>query len=365
MAKLFRCGSASSARGASAGGRGSRFRARGGNLLPSTPMKLLMTCDRCTVELLEAGLQLGSNEFEQRHWFQHVDVNDEGFYRVTCPKGHSIACALSNRIYELLFDRAGSALLDGYYREAIATFASALERFFEFYTRVVARNRGIPEQAIARFWKPIGARSERQLGAFYLAYLVQNQSEFPGVQQKMEELRNSVVHKGVFATEQDARSYGAYVYDTICSLLDAMRQDMAEALEAQRTAEYQREVETGIARTKHQGNVGGMGLVTMIHGFGSTRRTFEESLDHFGRHNPWNIGGYSTRLGTLAQASGMTVRQFLAELASGRYASAFRAAPPLEGAASASAGGKEGLPRQSDESAENAGDELKEPRSDE
>lgn len=297
-------------------------------------MKLLMTCGKCTAELLESGLQLGTDEFELRYWFQHVDVNDEGFYTVTCPKGHSVACALSNRIYELLFDRAGCALLDGYYREAIATFASALERFFEFYVRVVARHRGIEQQVIAKFWKPIGNRSERQLGAFYFAYLIQNQCEFP-VRQKMEELRNTVVHKGAFASEQDARSYGAYVYDTICRLLETMRRDMTEALEAQRTAEYLGEVKRGIARTEHRGNVDGMGLVTMIQGAGATTRTFEEALEHFERHNPWNIGGYSTRLGTLAKAHGMTVRQFLAELASGKYASALGSRAGFEGAAPA------------------------------
>jgi hypothetical protein len=292
-------------------------------------MKLMLNCHQCSMDLLESGIKLGSEEFEAKHWFEHVYENDQGFYVTTCSKGHQIACGLSNRNFEILFDRATCALLDGYYREAIATYASSLERFFEFYVRVACRSQGLPSEKIVAFWKSIGNRSERQLGSFYLAYLLQNKAEFSGTKQKMEELRNDVVHKGLFANREDAHRYGEYVYNILWDVLKTMQSGMSQALDDELSQAYLDEVNRGRERTGYQGNIGGIGLSTLVQSHATKAADFSEAVADFERRNPWNIGGYDTRLGTLARQAGLSLRDYLREFASGKYASAFNAPSQL------------------------------------
>jgi hypothetical protein len=292
------------------------------------PMKLLMSCSECLQELISEGVRLGSQAFEDRQWVEFIDVNDQGVYSTTCPEGHKVICGLSNRHYELLFDRAACAFVDGYYREAIATFASALERFFEFYIRVVARHSGIVDSALTDFWRPLGNRSERQLGAVYFAYVIQNKRAFPYAHQKMEELRNNVVHKGLFATQTNAFEFGEYVYDTIWALLEELQKASKEALDKEWNASYLAEVKAARDRLGFKGNLSGMGVATLIQTHARKSKSFADAIIAFERHNPWIIGLHTVTLGRLASRYGLTVRQFLRELASGKYASAFGAAAP-------------------------------------
>ena len=44
-----------------------------------------------------------------------VEMRDDGFYRITCPAGHTSLTALQEQKFEILFDIGAYALLDGYY----------------------------------------------------------------------------------------------------------------------------------------------------------------------------------------------------------------------------------------------------------
>jgi hypothetical protein len=52
--------------------------------------------------------------------------------------------------FEVLFDLAANAIVDGYYREAIASFAASLERFFEFFVHVACLKQGVEEDVFEK-----------------------------------------------------------------------------------------------------------------------------------------------------------------------------------------------------------------------
>ncbi len=93
-------------------------------------------------------------------------ICDDGVYEWKCPLGHDSMTILSIPKHELLFDSAFNALLDGYFREAISSFAAALERFYEFAIRVICQSKSISQEDFEIYWKPISKRSEQQIGAF-------------------------------------------------------------------------------------------------------------------------------------------------------------------------------------------------------
>lgn len=148
-----------------------------------------------------------------------MEVRDSGIYEVVCPKGHQgVVLSQCNR-FQLLFQIGCFAILDGYYREAINSFAGASERFFEFYTRVIAAKKNIPGQELTGTWKELANRSERQLGAFLLCYLLEGGRNFPYNDKKMVELRNKVVHKGIIPTREEALEFGQYTFDQIANTI--------------------------------------------------------------------------------------------------------------------------------------------------
>ncbi|MFN5263084.1 MAG: hypothetical protein ACK5EH_11890, partial [Pseudanabaena sp.] len=70
-------------------------------------------------------------------------IRDDGIYEFKCPEGHRSTTVLRTPKHEVLFAIASNALLDGYLRESIASFAASLERFYEFVIRVICRSKSI------------------------------------------------------------------------------------------------------------------------------------------------------------------------------------------------------------------------------
>ena len=63
-----------------------------------------------------------------------ADVHS-GKLTLRCEQGHTTEVTLPIPAFELLFDFGSAALLDGYAREAVTSFASSFERFAEFACR--------------------------------------------------------------------------------------------------------------------------------------------------------------------------------------------------------------------------------------
>jgi hypothetical protein len=70
-------------------------------------------------------------------------IREDGLYAGKCPKGHGLLVATQTLRHEMLFEIALNAIKDGYYREAISSFAAAVERLFEFALQARASNRKV------------------------------------------------------------------------------------------------------------------------------------------------------------------------------------------------------------------------------
>jgi len=160
-------------------------------------MKLLMPCMACFQELGQP-----TNEFAS------LEFRDDGRYEICCSRGHKSVTVLQQQKFEILFDIGANAILDGYYREAVSSFTSSLERFHEFCLKVLCKKRGIQPDVFSKSWKQVSNQSESQLGAFLFLWA----SEFGEVPQLLSSndagFRNSVIHKGKIPTKEEALEYG-------------------------------------------------------------------------------------------------------------------------------------------------------------
>jgi hypothetical protein len=159
-------------------------------------MKLLLHCNECSEDLRKPLL---------------VEVEDEGVYRVSCENGHQFMHTLSNAKFEILFEMALLALLDGYTREAVATLAAAVEEFYRFFIKIVLAKRGMYEgekfKELEAFWRVVSL-SERQLGAFSILHLLEKGKVATFPDRWSTEFRNEVVHKGRIPKYDEVVRYG-------------------------------------------------------------------------------------------------------------------------------------------------------------
>lgn len=172
-------------------------------------MKLLMLCIQCAQE--------DPNPLKE---FMEVEIRDDGLYKVTCAKGHTFVTWLQSQKFEILFDMAAMALLDGYSREAVSSIASSLERFYEFYIKVILLKHGVNFEEFMKTWKYVSNQSERQLGAFLFLYLLENKT---GLQPIDPEFRNKIIHKGYIPLYDEVVEYGDHVYQFIVKLLKELK----------------------------------------------------------------------------------------------------------------------------------------------
>jgi len=156
---------------------------------------------------------------------------DDGIYQVKCGKGHEGNVILDNVKFELLFEMGINALVDGYPREAVSSFTSSLERFYEFYWRVAMAHVGVAVSDIDQAWKPMSKMSERQLGAFATASLLLTKSK-PNLlnPNKQVPFRNNVIHNGYVPKNEEAVDFGNSVMKLINEGLDELRSEDSEAL---------------------------------------------------------------------------------------------------------------------------------------
>src|SRR5271169_261384 len=82
-------------------------------------------------------------------------IREDGLYTGKCPKGHDLLIATQTLRHEMLFEIALNAIEDGYYREAVSSFAASIERFFEFAITVLASNRNVGPEVFDAAWKRV------------------------------------------------------------------------------------------------------------------------------------------------------------------------------------------------------------------
>lgn len=176
-------------------------------------MRLPIICSKC---LADDPTSVGP--------FQMLEWNDEGRYEVTCAKGHTAITILQEQKFELLFDIGAYAIVDGYFREAVSSFTSSLERFYEFFIVSVLLESEIDVDTLSAAWKLVSAQSERQLGAFVSIYTRELKKAPTVLSSKSVAFRNSVIHRGKIPSRQEAIDYGNDIFDLIRSQLKELRQ---------------------------------------------------------------------------------------------------------------------------------------------
>jgi hypothetical protein len=182
-------------------------------------MRIYLSCMKCLTEL---GQPTGA--------LTAAHLEESGLYRMKCEHGHETVTLLQQMKFEILFDLGAHAIIDGYYREAVSSFASALERLYEFYIQIQCDRRSLDPSLFTSTWKEVTNQSERQLGAFMFLYLTEKKASPPLLPPKAVKFRNSVVHKGRFPSREEAIQFGEQVAEIMVRVLSELRADAEEQL---------------------------------------------------------------------------------------------------------------------------------------
>jgi len=160
------------------------------------------------------------------------ELRDAGVYEFICKNGHSSVTVLQEERFEVLFQLAANAILDGYYREAIASFTSSFETFCEFYLKVMGHKQDVEPSSFEKGLRIIVDRSERILGAYTMVYVLEHKMPPPTMPDDMVKLRNKVVHRGRIPNREEAEKYGQAVFNIIKPVLAHLKLEENEHLQS-------------------------------------------------------------------------------------------------------------------------------------
>jgi len=183
-------------------------------------MKVFISCMECQ-------RQMGIPSFK----YAEADINNDFYFVTTCESGHKTLTLLQEERFEVLFEFGCGALLDGYYRETVSSIAAAIERYHEFFIRVITIQNNLPMDKFHEVWKYISNQSERQLGAFYLMYLHEFKTVPPNFVERYAPFRNKVIHKGYIPTQGEARKYAEEAFNYIVYSLQILKNGYSESIQ--------------------------------------------------------------------------------------------------------------------------------------
>lgn len=183
-------------------------------------MHLLISCMKCFQEF---GRPIGE--------FMRVEFRDDGKYELICSHGHETTTILQQQKFEVLFDIGAHAILDGYYRESVSSFAASLERFYEFSIRVFLSEASGADSLFKVCWKSVSNQSERQLGAFLFLWASSFKAPPILLSNDHVSFRNAVIHKGKIPTKDDAIDFGNAVLDVLQSNMLTLREQLPESVQ--------------------------------------------------------------------------------------------------------------------------------------
>lgn len=183
-------------------------------------MKLPLICPKCSVEHTQEVRPVAVVEFR-----------NDGRYEVACRNGHRFTMLLQQQKFELLFDIGAYAVADGYYREAVSSFAASLERFYEFFIRALMLQKNIESKTTEDAWKVVAAHSERQLGAFAFLYTLEFGRPPRLLRPALHKFRNEVIHKGKIPTRPEALVFGQAVLEIVRPILREAQERLPDGVQ--------------------------------------------------------------------------------------------------------------------------------------
>lgn len=156
-------------------------------------------------------------------------MREDGIYEMTCDRGHQTTTLYGMSRYEIIFEMGIDALVDGYTREAVTSFATALERFHEFASRALILGAGGDKEVWDSARKMLSRASERQYGAFVALHVAMLKFAPAVLSAGQREFRNDVVHNGVIPSDEQAIGFGEAVrimiVKTICDIDEKLPPD--------------------------------------------------------------------------------------------------------------------------------------------
>lgn len=186
----------------------------------STSMKLPIPCYECSAGKPESEYQI-----------MKVEIRDDGRYEVECPNGHVNVTFLEQLKFEVLFEIGVHGIIDGYYREAISSFSSSLEKFYEFAIKSILIENNIESHIIKESWKSVSSQSERQLGAFIFLYTHEFARSPSLLSNSNIAFRNKVIHKGKIPLRSEAIRFGQAVFNIINPTLLQIKTNYPDGVE--------------------------------------------------------------------------------------------------------------------------------------
>ncbi|MTH15985.1 hypothetical protein [Flavobacterium sp. LC2016-01] len=174
-------------------------------------MKIKTTCMKCTFE--------DGRETEPIS----LQITNNNLYIFECPYGHKNALYQQQQKFELLYESAVHAINDGYLREAVSSIAASLERFYEFFIKIICTKNEINEDIFDQTWNLLSKQSERQLGAFIFLYSQEFKRPPILLSNSQSEFRNNVIHKGYFPTYEKTIEFGQKVLDFIVEIVGILK----------------------------------------------------------------------------------------------------------------------------------------------
>ena len=151
--------------------------------------------------------------------FIPIELNEDGVYSFQCTNGHVKWTFLQEQLFQILFDLGVLAISDSYTREAVSSFASSLERFYEFIIKLILLSDNVPEDKITNYWKVISKQSERQFGAYLGLFIYKFKQVPPILDNSWVKFRNDVLHNGKIPPEKITLDYGQTIADLVIDIL--------------------------------------------------------------------------------------------------------------------------------------------------
>lgn len=147
--------------------------------------------------------------------FIDVEMNEDGIYDYECDKGHKTYILIAEELFETLYDLGAMALSDGYTREAVSSFSTSLERYYEFISEVISIHFKLEMKSFQENWKYVAKHSERQFGIFLFYYLLIINKPAPRLHEELRSFRNKVIHEGKIPTMAETYKFGEDVLKLI------------------------------------------------------------------------------------------------------------------------------------------------------
>ncbi|MCY8951437.1 hypothetical protein MOE28_16710 [Bacillus atrophaeus] len=152
-----------------------------------------------------------------------TEISEKNIYELTCNQGHKKNYIVQIQKFELLYELAAYALLDGYTREAVSGFAVAVERLHEYCIQILLIKNSVSKENRDKTFKMVSRMSERQLGAFYYLYLNEFKEPPQPIPDTRTKFRNNVTHNGEIPTYEKTIEYAEYIFNYIIRLLKKIR----------------------------------------------------------------------------------------------------------------------------------------------